>query len=99
MASGIAAAALIASVVVGVGMTAPAFAKHGNGNGGGRGGGASFDNGSRGFTMGQRGGRDGGWAAPGGGPRQKDRWGRPRHAARPLQKVLFQLQSRLFEPV
>src|SRR2546423_2293149 len=39
MARGITAAALIASVVIGIGLTAPAFAKHGNGNGGGHGGG------------------------------------------------------------
>jgi hypothetical protein len=35
MARGIAAAAMLASVVIGVGLTAPAFAKHGNGHGGG----------------------------------------------------------------
>ena len=35
MARGIAATALLASVVIGVGLTAPAFAKHGNGHGGG----------------------------------------------------------------
>ncbi|MBV8493662.1 MAG: hypothetical protein JO162_09320, partial [Alphaproteobacteria bacterium] len=33
MARGITAAALIGAVVIGVGMTAPAFAKHGNGGG------------------------------------------------------------------
>ena len=41
MARGIAAAALLASVVIGVGLTAPAFAKHGNGNGGGWNGGST----------------------------------------------------------
>ena len=35
MARSVVAAALIAAVVIGVGMTAPAFAKHGNGNDGG----------------------------------------------------------------
>ena len=59
MARGIAAAALIAAVVVGAGMAAPAFAKHGNGNGGGGG----FSNGSNppGWSHGNKtgwGGRD-----------------------------------------
>ena len=58
MAKGIAAAALIAAVVVGAGMAAPAFAKHGGG--GGHGGGASFSGGlPSGFTTGQRSGRSG----------------------------------------
>ena len=39
MARNVVAAALIAAVVIGAGMTAPAFAKHGNGNDGGRDGG------------------------------------------------------------
>jgi hypothetical protein len=39
MARSVVAAALIAAVVIGGGMTAPAFAKHGNGNDGGRDGG------------------------------------------------------------
>src|SRR5438067_11252496 len=59
MARGITAAALIASVVIGIGLMAPAFVKRVNGIGGGHGGGGrtSFSGGSPfGLGMGQRGG-------------------------------------------
>src|SRR5947208_3755372 len=77
MARGITAAALIASVVIGIGLTAPAFAKHGNGNGGGHGGGggASFSGGyPSGFTMGQRSGWNGGSTPPGWSHGNKTGW-------------------------
>src|SRR5260370_41157524 len=71
------AAALIGSVVIGIGLTAPAFAKHGNGNGGGHGGGggASFSGGyPSGFTMGQRSGWNGGSTPPGWSHGNKTGW-------------------------
>jgi hypothetical protein len=71
MAKGIAAAALFAAVVVGVGMTAPAFAERG-----GHGGGASFSGGSpSGFTTGQRSGWSGGSNPPGWSHGNKTGWG------------------------
>ena len=71
MAKRIAAAALIAAVVVGVGMTAPAFAERG-----GHGGGASFSGGlPSGFTMGQRSGWSGGSNPPGWSHGNKTGWG------------------------
>src|SRR5207248_5721670 len=78
MVRGITAAALIASVVIGIGLTAPAFAKHGNGNGGGHGRGcsASFSGGyPSGFTMGQRSGWNGGSTPPGSSHGNKTGWG------------------------
>ena len=76
MARGIAAAALLASVVIGVGLTAPAFAKHGNAGGHGRGDGASFSGGyPSGFTMGQRSGWNGGSTPPGWSHGNKTGWG------------------------
>ena len=68
MAKGIAAAALIAAIVVGAGMAAPAFAAHG--------GGASFSGGlPSGFTMGQRSGWSGGSNPPGWSHGNKTGWG------------------------
>jgi hypothetical protein len=75
MAKGVAGAALIAALVVGLGMTAPAFAARGGGGGYSNGAGTSGYSGyPSGFGHGQRHGWSGGSYPPGWSHGQKKGW-------------------------
>jgi hypothetical protein len=79
MAKSVAGAVLLAALVIGVGMTAPAFAARGGGGGHGGGGASSSSSSSTGlpsgFSHGQKRGWSGGSYPPGWSHGQKKGWG------------------------